>query len=301
MRRALAALVLAALAGCTSTTEAPSPSLAAAPPPPPPPLALIEPAPTVTPRAYAAIVIDARNGAVLHQTNATEARYPASLTKMMTLYLLFERFESGSLRQDSPLTVSVAAARQPPTKVGVRAGGTITADTAARAIAVHSANDAALVVAENIAGSEAAFAALMTDKARALGMTRTKFVNASGLPDPGQYTTARDMAVLGRALAARFPRYFGYFGTEEVVFNGRRWKNTNKLLGVVDGVNGIKTGYIRDAGYNLVASVERDGRRIIAVVIGGRSGTDRNNRMKELIETYLPEASGGGMVAMNVL
>jgi D-alanyl-D-alanine carboxypeptidase len=192
--------------------------------------------------------------------------------------------------------VSETAASRPPSKLGVEACSTISVDMAARAMAVRSANDVAVVVAENIAGSEEAFAEAMTRKARSLGMSRTSFVNASGLPDERQVSTARDMAILGKALSDRFPRWFRYFSTETVSYNGRSWRNTNRLLTKVEGMDGIKTGYIRASGFNLCASVRRDGKHVIACVIGGKSGAARNRRMRELIEAHLPKASGGGLL-----
>ena len=302
MRRIFLLLAASLVAGCTASDPA-APELSAvdtAPvsaPAAAPPVVEIE-APPVTKRAYSAIVVDVKSGKILHEEQASALRYPASLTKMMTLYLLFEQLETGRLTTRTPLAVSEEAASRPPAKIGVKAGTAITVDTAVRALAVRSANDVAVVIAENLAGSEEAYAAAMTAKARAIGMSKTQFVNASGLPDPRQVTTAQDMAILGRALSNRFPRYFAYFSTPEFSYGGRKWKNTNKLLGDVDGVNGIKTGYIRDSGYNLVVSVERGGRHLIAVVIGGRSGTARNLKMKELIETYMPQASGGGLFSV---
>ncbi len=217
---------------------------------------------------------------------------------MMTLYLVFEKLNSGEWTRQTPLAVSAEAASRPPAKLGVKAGTTIPVDTAVRALAVRSANDVAVVIAENIAGSEEAFARLMTNKARSLGMSQTSYVNASGLPDERQYTTARDVAILGKALSDRFPREFAYFTTPKISYGGRTWTNTNKLLGKVNGVNGIKTGYIRDSGFNLCTSVERNGKHIIAVVIGGRTGASRNAQMEKLIEAYLPKASGGGLFGL---
>ncbi|MEM0908538.1 MAG: D-alanyl-D-alanine carboxypeptidase family protein [Pseudomonadota bacterium] len=295
-------LCLAALwlAGCTIAQEpAPEVATAAVAPEVFEPIPVTE-APPVSRRAYAAIVVDARNGKVLHEDNAQALRYPASLTKMMTLYLVFEQLDAGRLTVRSPLTVSEEAAARPPAKIYVKAGTAITVDTAVRALAVRSANDVAVVIAENLAGSEEAFAVLMTRKARSLGMSKTTFVNASGLPDPRQVTTARDMAILGKALSDRFPRWFRYFSTEEFRFNGRKWRNTNKLLKTVEGVNGIKTGYIRDSGYNLTASVRRGNKHLIAVVIGGRSGTARNRKMTELIEDNMGSASGGGLMGVRL-
>lgn len=290
MRRLLAIFAVALLAGCSSSPSSRNSTTVSVTTP-----NVVQggTAPIVAQRAYAAIVVDARNGKVLHEVDSESLRYPASLTKMMTLFMLFEELESGRLTAASPLVVSESAASRPPTKLGVKPGTAITVDTAARALAVKSANDVAVVIAENLSGSEPAFAAAMTHKARSLGMARTNFNNASGLPDGLQVTTARDMAILGRALFDRFPRWAEYFKTEQITYNGRTYRNTNKLLGKVRGMNGIKTGYIRASGFNLVASVERDGKHIIAVVIGGTSGAARNAKMEALIETYLPEASGG--------
>ncbi|MEM7695400.1 MAG: D-alanyl-D-alanine carboxypeptidase family protein [Pseudomonadota bacterium] len=291
MRPVFVCLVAAALCGCaTSGTER-----AALPAAPQTPVAIAGPAPAVSQRAFSAIVVDARNGRIVHQDRADELRYPASLTKMMTLYMVFEQLAAGRLKVNSPLSVSANAASRPPSKIGVKAGTVITVDTAARALAVRSANDVAVVVAENLAGSEAAFAAAMTQRARALGMTRTRFVNASGLPDPNQVTTARDIAILGKALSDKYPKWFAYFSTREFSYNGRKWRNTNRLLRSVDGMNGIKTGYIRASGYNLAASVRRGGRHMIAVVIGGKSGRARNAAMKALIDTHMGKLSGGGL------
>lgn len=292
--RLLAVLLLAALvAGCSASSQGSrGPSLAAAPAEP-----LAGVVQEVPARAYAAFVMDARTGKVLHDTAGRSPRYPASLTKMMTLYMVFEKLDSGAWTPRTALPVSEEAASRPPSKLGVKAGTSITVDMAARALAVRSANDVAVVVAEAISGSEEAFARDMTRKARALGMAQTSFANASGLPDPGQVTTARDVAILGKALSDRFPRWFRYFSTEKVTYNGRTWRNTNRLLTTVDGMDGIKTGYIRASGYNLCASVRRRGKHVIAVVIGGRSGSDRNRRMEALIEEYLPKASGGGLLA----
>jgi len=296
----LAALLAATLvAGCTGSRDRPVLGTVSAPLGPSS-FAPVETAaaPAVSRRAFSAIVVDARSGRVLYEKDAEGLRYPASLTKMMTLYLLFEALDSGRLTSRTPLTVSEEAASRPPSKIGVEEGTAITVDGAARALAVRSANDVAVVVAENLAGSEEAFARAMTAKARQLGMKNTTFVNASGLPDPRQVSTARDMAMLGKALADRFPRQFRYFSTPEFRFGSRKWRNTNKLLTSVEGMDGIKTGYIRDSGYNLAASVRRDGRHLIAVVIGGRTGAARNRQMADLIETYLPKASGGGILGI---
>jgi D-alanyl-D-alanine carboxypeptidase len=241
---------------------------------------------------YAAIVVDAGSNRVLHAESADEPRYPASLTKMMTLYILFEEIESGRLRLGSELAVSANAARQEPTKLGLPAGSTIAVQDAIPAVAVRSSNDIAVVVAENVSGSEAAFADRMTRTARSLGMRGTTFRNASGLPDPAQVTTARDMATLCRALQARFPDLYRVFSMQNFSYAGRPHKNTNALLGKVEGMDGIKTGYIRASGYNLATSVKRDGRRINVVVFGGQTGADRNAKVAALVEEYLPENSG---------
>ncbi|WMS42841.1 D-alanyl-D-alanine carboxypeptidase family protein [Acuticoccus sp. MNP-M23] len=299
MRRLSVLIAALLVAGCTSSQPDRNGVVQPAAAPAYEPV-IITPAeaPAVSRRAYAAIVVDAKTGKVLHEEEAESLRYPASLTKMMTLYLLFEQLDSGRMNTNSALSVSAKAAARPPAKIGVKAGTSITVDTAIRALAVRSANDVAVVISENLAGSEEAYAQAMTSKARSLGMRNTVFVNASGLPDKRQVTTARDMAILGRALSSRFPRYFAYFSTPEFSYGGRKWRNTNKLLGKVDGVNGIKTGYIRDSGFNLVTNVQRGGKHIIAVVIGGRSGSSRNAKMTELIEEYLPEASGGSILSI---
>ena len=220
---------------------------------------------------YAAIVIDAKTGKTLFSRNADSARYPASLTKMMTLYILFEEIERGRFKMDSPLPVSKHAAGRPPSKLGLRPGQTILVRDAIRALAVKSANDVASVIAEAVEGSERAFARRMTRTARSIGMKRTTFRNASGLPDSKQKTTARDMAMLGRALQDRFPDQYKFFSTRTFSYGKRTYRNTNRLLGVVKGMDGIKTGYTRASGFNLVTSVKQDDRHIVAVVMGGRT------------------------------
>jgi D-alanyl-D-alanine carboxypeptidase len=240
---------------------------------------------------YADIVVDANAGTILHATNPDARRHPASLTKIMTLYLLFERLEAGKLKLDSPLTVSQEAAAQAPTKLGLRPGTTIQVEDAIKGMVTRSANDAAVVVAEAIAGDEDEFAKLMTRKARVLGMTRTVYKNASGLPDDDQETTARDQATLGRAIQERFPRYYKYFSVRSFTFRGQSISNHNHLLGRVEGVDGIKTGYIGASGFNLVTSVHRGSRYIVAVVMGGSSAGSRDARMRELISEKLSAAS----------
>ena len=245
----------------------------------------------------ASIVVDHKTGKVLYASNADAQRYPASLTKMMTLYMLFEAIESGKTKLDSTIRMSAFAAKQPPSKLGIKAGGTITVRDAILALVTKSANDVATAIAEHLAGSEKAFAQQMTARARQIGMTRTTFRNAHGLPNTAQVTTARDMATLARALQDHYPQYFSYFSTRSFVWKGARIGNHNRLLGRVDGVNGIKTGYTRASGFNLVTSVDRGGRQIVAVVIGGDTGKQRDNKMAGLIDTYLPKASRGQRTA----
>jgi D-alanyl-D-alanine carboxypeptidase len=239
---------------------------------------------------FAAFVIDANSGAVLHQDSADAARHPASLTKIMTLYLLFERLEAGKIKLDTPLAVSARAAGQAPSKLGLKPGQTISVEDAIKALVTKSANDIAVVIAESLANSEEEFARLMTQKARALGMTRTVYRNASGLPDPEQITTAREQALLGRAVQDRFPRYYRYFATHVFNYNGRAMSNHNKLLNVA-GVDGIKTGYTHASGFNLVSSMRRGGRHIVAVVLGGSSGKARDAHMRGLVGKYIELAS----------
>jgi len=240
---------------------------------------------------FASIVVDGNTGDVLTASNADAPRHPASLTKIMTLYLLFERLDAGKIKLDSQLRVSEHAAEQAPTKLGLKPGQTIGVEDAIKGVVTESANDAAVTIAENLSGDEAQFAELMTQKARALGMSRTTYVNASGLPNDDQVTTARDQALLGRAIQERFPHYYRYFSTEQFVYHGRAMRNHNHLLGAVGGVDGIKTGYTRASGFNLVTSVHRDGRYIVAVVLGGRSAGERDAHMRELIGAHIKEAS----------
>ena len=240
---------------------------------------------------YAAIVVDDKSGFVLHEVSADEPRRPASLTKIMTLYLLFEQLEGGNLKLDTPLQISTRAAMQNPTKLGLKANQTIKVEDAIKGLVTKSANDAAVVVAEAIGGSEEEFAKLMTSKARALGMTGTTYVNASGLPAEEQITTARDQAVLGRAIQHRFPGYYQYFATPSFHYKGAEMRNHNALLGQVKGVDGIKTGYTEASGYNLVSSVRRDEKHIVAVVLGGTSNAARDACMRQLIEDNISLAS----------
>ncbi len=238
---------------------------------------------------YSALVIDSLSGAMLYQSDPTSVRYPASLTKMMTLYLLFEAMDQGRLTKTTEIPVSAFASRQPPSKMGIKAGETIDAESAILALAVKSGNDVAVAVAEYLGGTEEQFAAQMTVRAQQLGMRNTIFRNASGLPDPEQHTTARDMAVLGLALRARFPQYFHYFSRSDFMFRGRLVRGHNDLIGRVDGVDGIKTGYIKASGYNIVTSVSRGSRRLMIVVMGADSARARNDHVEELIERYMSD------------
>ncbi len=238
-----------------------------------------------------------KSGRTLYSYKADTARYPASLTKIMTLYVLFEELEAGRMSLQTPLKVSKHAASRPPSKLGLKPGSTIAVKDAIMALVTKSANDVAVVVAENVGGSVPAFAQRMTRTARQIGMKRTTFHNPSGLPDNRQKTTARDMALLGRAIQERFPKYYKYFNTRVYTYKGRRYGNHNRLLGRVKGVDGIKTGYIRASGFNLVTSVNTGGRHIVAVVMGGRTGASRNAQMKKLISQYLPKATRGNRTA----
>lgn len=240
---------------------------------------------------YASIVVDGNTGAVMQATNADSARHPASLTKMMTLYLLFERLEAGKIKLNSELPVSAHAAAQAPSKLGLKPGDTIKVETAIEAIVTKSANDVAVSIGEALGGDEVSFSKLMNAKARALGMTHTTYRNASGLPDDEQVTTARDQALLGRALQDRFPRYFHYFSTRSFTYEGRTVRGHNRLLGSVDGVDGIKTGYIHASGFNIVTSVNRDHRHIVAVVFGGATARARDAQVRSLIASTINKAS----------
>lgn len=242
---------------------------------------------------YAGIVVDAKTGKVLYSEDPDSLRYPASLTKMMTLYLTFEALEAGRFTLDTPVPVSAHAAAEPPSKLGVRAGGSVTVEQAIQALVTRSANDMATALGEFIGGNEARFAQMMTNKARALGMTRTTYRNANGLPNTAQMTTARDQARLGIALRQHYPQYYGYFSTRVFRFGKQAIGNHNRLVGSVAGVDGIKTGYTRAAGFNLVTSAQLNGRSIVGVVLGGTSSAARDSQMRKLVATYLPKASQG--------
>jgi D-alanyl-D-alanine carboxypeptidase len=254
-------------------------------------------APAIAAVPNSAIVVDAKTGKVLYGSNVDAQRHPASLTKMMTLYLLFDALAQGRTSLDARMPVSAYASAQAPSKLGLKPGSSISVRDAILALVTKSANDVAVVIAEYIGGTEKTFAQRMTKQARALGMTKSNFVNASGLPASQQWTSARDMATLGRALREHFPQYYDYFSTPSFVWNGRRIGNHNGLLRRLDGVDGIKTGYTRASGYNLVTSVDRDKRLVVAVVLGGTSTKARDNKMAGLIEAYFPKASTGTRVA----
>ncbi|WP_438748891.1 SPOR domain-containing protein [Pararhizobium sp. O133] len=249
---------------------------------------------------YAGIVVDAKTGKVLYSEDADSLRYPASLTKMMTLYLTFEALEAGKITKNTPVSFSKNASAEPPSKLGVRSGKSITVEQAILALVTRSANDAATALGEMLGGSEDRFARIMTNKARALGMTRTTYRNANGLPNGAQMTTARDQARLGMALRQHFPQYYGYFSTRSFKFGKQTIGNHNRLLGNVRGVDGIKTGFTNASGFNLVTSAQADGRSIVGVVLGGKSGGARDAQMRALVAKYMPAASrrgGGNLVA----
>ncbi len=233
---------------------------------------------------YASIVVDYGTGRVLHETNADTRNYPASLTKMMTLYLAFEALERGDLKLNQRLTVSRRAAGMPASKLGLKRRETITVKQAILALVTKSANDVAVVLAEAMGGKETKFAIIMTKKAHELGMKRTSFRNASGLPNRRQLSTARDMATLARALIRDFPKQYRYFSTKQFVYKGKKHRNHNRLLKSYSGTDGIKTGYIRASGFNLAASVKRNGRRLIAVVLGGKTPRSRDRHVAKLLD-----------------
>ena len=233
---------------------------------------------------YASIVVDVKSAQVLHDRFADSPRYPASLTKVMTLYMVFDALDSGALTMKEKLPVSRNASQAAPSKLGLSPGSTITVEDAIMALITKSANDVAVVIAERLGGSESRFGALMTVKARALGMSNTRFYNASGLPDARQVTTARDLATLAVRMMDDHGEYYDLFSTRTFSFGPATYKNHNKLLGSVPGVDGIKTGYTRASGYNLMATAEREGNRIVTIVLGGRTGRARDEHVEELLE-----------------
>jgi D-alanyl-D-alanine carboxypeptidase len=243
---------------------------------------------------YAAIVVEARSGNALVAANADETRHPASLTKMMTLYMVFEALREGRLSLDSRIAFSEEAASRPPSKLGIPAGQSITVEQAILALVTRSANDVAAAVGERLGGSEARFGQLMTMRARALGMSRTTFRNASGLPDPDQVTTARDMATLGRRLIQDFPDRYHYFGVSHAQFGGIRIRNHNRMLESYEGVDGIKTGFINASGFNIVTSASRGGQRVVGAVFGGSSWVERDQHMATLLDRSFDQLGVAG-------
>lgn len=246
---------------------------------------------------YADVVIDAVTGEIFHQSNADRKLYPASLTKMMTLYMTFQALRDGRLTLDQNLPVSARAAGQAPSKLGLPAGASIRVEHAILALVTKSANDIATVLAEGIAGTEVRFAERMTRQARQLGMRSTTFRNASGLPNPGQISTASDMAKLAQALLYDFPEYYHYFSTRNWTYRGTTYRNHNRLLGSYEGMDGLKTGYIRASGFNLVASAVRGDLRVIAVVFGGRTTDRRNRRVAQLLDMAFDSQRGRYLIA----
>lgn len=233
---------------------------------------------------YAAFVMDADTGEVLHARNGDDARFPASLTKVMTLYLLFDAIKAGEVDLNDKMTVSRNAANQPPSNLKLKAGTKIKVEDAILALVTKSANDVAVVVAEHLGGTEAKFAKQMTEKARDLGLYNTTFKNASGLPNPLQVSTARDLALLGDAMLDHHGDYYHYFSNEKFTWGRMVYKNHNELVGKVHGVDGIKTGYTRASGFNLMTSAERDGHRVVAVMLGGATAKSRNDHVEALVE-----------------
>ena len=240
-----------------------------------------------------ALVVDVTSAHVLHEVDATRLWYPASLTKVMTLYLAFEALDAGRLRFDQAVEVSARAAAQPAVRLGLRAGDRISVRDALLAVITRSANDAAVILAEAVAGHEREFARRMTAQARRLGMHASRFRNATGLPDPEQVTTARDMALLARGLIQRFPEHYRLFSTHAFSFRGRRLLNRNAILGRYPGADGLKTGFTCGSGYNLIASSMRDGRRLVGVVLGSRSRAERARRMISLLDDAFARSDPG--------
>lgn len=251
-------------------------------------------APVVAFAGSASLVLDARTGKVLASENGDTLNHPASLTKMMTLYLTFEALNRGKITWDTRITMSKYAASRPPTKLGVKPGGTITVREAVYGMIVKSANDAAAAMGEKLGGSESNFARLMTQKARQLGMSRTVFVNASGLPDKRQITTARDMSTLAVALMKNYPSEYRLFSIASFNFRGQTIRGHNNLMYRYEGMDGIKTGYTNASGFNIVSAVKDGNRRVVGVVLGGRTARSRDAKMAALLDRYMGRASSGG-------
>lgn len=240
--------------------------------------------PVLAESRQAALVIDAESGEVLHESNADASRYPASLTKMMTLYMLFEAMQQRRMTIDTQMPVSMHAATMPPTKINLKAGEVLSVQDAIPALIVRSANDVAAVVAEALGDTEVQFARMMTDKARKLGMHSTTFRNASGLPDLEQKTTARDLVILSARLMQDFPQYYHYFSTRSFSYKGTVYNSHNRMVKNIPGVDGLKTGFIRASGFNVATSAKRGNRRVIAVVMGGQTAAARDQIMAQLLE-----------------
>ncbi|KQY48486.1 peptidase M15 [Rhizobium sp. Root483D2] len=255
-------------------------------------------APSVALAGSAAIIIDARTGKVLSSENPDTLNHPASLTKMMSLYLAFEALHRGTIDWDSTIKVSKTAAAKPPMRLGLKAGMKLTVREAVLGMIVRSGNDAAAAMAEKLGGTEARFAQMMTKKARQLGMSRTVFINASGLPASAQVTTARDMSTLAIALMRDFPREYRLFATQSFMFRGRKVRGHNNLMYRYDGMDGIKTGYTNASGFNLVSAVRHGNRRVVGVVLGGRTAKSRDNKMAALLDRHLGKASNAGSRAL---
>ncbi|MGA1344014.1 MAG: D-alanyl-D-alanine carboxypeptidase family protein [Hyphomonas sp.] len=249
-------------------------------------------APAAMAEKYAVLVMDADTNEILHARNSEDARYPASLTKVMTLYLLFDAINAGDVRLSDKMTVSRNAAAQPPSNLKLKAGSKIRVEDAILALVTKSANDVAVVVAEHLGGTEKRFAVMMTDKARDLGLMNTTFRNASGLPNTAQVSTAYDLALLGDALLEQHGQYYHYFQNKDFAWGRVVHKNHNDLIGKVDGVDGIKTGFTRASGFNLMTSAERNGHRVIAVMLGGATAKSRNDHVEALVEAAFATLSG---------
>lgn len=252
--------------------------------------------PVVALAKYASIVIDAKTGEVLHEASADTRNFPASMTKMMTLHLVFDALDAGKIRLNQPLAVSRHASNMEPSKLGLQPGDSVTTEQCIQALVTKSANDCAVVLAEALGGSEANFARMMTDRARQLGMTRTTFRNASGLPNAGQLSTARDFARLAQSLIYDHAKYYPYFSAASFTYKGAVHRNHNRLMSRYDGMDGLKTGYIRASGFNLAASAERNGRRLIGIVFGGQTGTWRDNHMADLLDDAFTGKRGAPML-----
>ena len=244
-------------------------------------------------RKYAGIVVDAKSGKILYEDQANSKRYPASVAKVMTLYVLFQELQAGNLSLSTKMTVSRHAAAAVPTKLGLRAGSTISVEDAIKSLVTLSANDMARVIAEHISGTESKFAERMTATARAMGMANTTYRNASGLPDGGQVTTARDQAILGIAVYQHFSQYYNYFQTTSFRYGGKTYGNHNRVLGYMGAVDGIKTGFINAAGSNLLTAARKDNRHIVIVAFGFNSAAARDEKVRQLVAAYLPKGRQG--------